>query len=183
MKYILVLVLILSSLSADRDGGPYIGVGYGVSQFNDDGVYSAFKNDKSDASSFYLGAYINKHLSVEYNYADFTAYGKTEGYKVNDTDSLKFYFKNISTLAHYAFFDDTWDFYTKLGVGEVTQGKLDIEGFSFVLGIGTSIRVSEMISFKIAYDRYSFGYDSDNDNSSDYDLSIDYIYTALEFQF
>lgn len=183
MKYIIVLVLLFSSIYADRDGGPYIGLGYGLSQFNDDGVYDTFKNDKSNAAGFYLGAYINKHLSVEFNYADFTAYESTVGYEVSDTENLRFYFKNFSTLAHYAFFDDLWDFYAKVGVGEVTQGALDIEGFSYVLGLGTSIRLSEMISIKLAYDRYSFGLDNNNDNSSDNDLSIDYIYTALEFQF
>ena len=183
MKYIIVLVLLFSSIYADRDGGPYIGIGYGTSTYNDGGYYSAFKEDESDASSFYLGAYINKHLSVEFNYADFTSYDKTDGFEISDTKSLKFYFKNFSTLAHYAFYDDLWDFYIKLGVGELTQGDLDIEAYSSVVGVGTSIRYNEMISVKIAYDRYAFGYDQNNNNSVDYDMNIDYFYTALEFQF
>lgn len=180
MKFIIVFILLVSSLAADRDGGPYIGVGYGTSSYNDGGYYSSFKEDESDAFGFYLGAYINKHLSVEFNYVDFT---KTGGYEIDNTDKLEFYFKNFSTLAHYAFYDDLWDFYIKVGVGELTQGELDIEAFSSVIGVGTSIRINEMFSIKVAYDRYSFGYDENNNESADYDMSIDYVYTALEVQF
>jgi len=182
MKYVLVLVLMLSSLYADRDGGPYIGLGYGTSQYHDDelNIPKNLTKDKSDTVNITFGAYINKYFSVELNYADF---GLIDEYKIDDTQSLEFYSVTVNTLAHYAFYDDILDFYFKFGVGEIRERNVDAKGFAFVTGVGSAIRFSEWLSLKIAYDRYSFGYDENGDDSSDYDLVINHIYTALEFQF
>ena len=123
----------------------------------------------------YILEHINKHLSVELNLADFGL--------VDDINNLEYSAVTVNTLAHYAFYDDALDFYFKFGVGEMRENVAGAKGFSFVSGIGSSIRFSELLSVKIAYDRYSFGYDEDGDNASDNDLLIHHIYTALEFQF
>ena len=175
MKYIIVLVLLVSSIYADRDGGPYIGVGYGELTYDNDGLYTLEEKKILDTKTLYLGAYINKHLSVELNFADF---GLVD--KIRD---LEFFSDTINTLAHYAFYEDVLDFYIKFGVGEMREKTADAKGFSFVTGLGSSIRFNEWLSIKIAYDRYSFGYDEDGDNASDNDLLIHHVYTALEFQF
>jgi len=84
MKYILVLVLFLSTVYADRDGGPYLGIGYGLSKYSSDGLYKNLKEDKANAVNFYGGAYINKHLSVELGFANFTSYGmEDDSYEVH----------------------------------------------------------------------------------------------------
>lgn len=175
MKYIIVLVLLFSSIYADRDGGPYIGLGYGTLTYDNDGLSTTSKEDELDSRALCLGAYINKHLSVELNLVDFGL--------VDATNNLDFFSDTVSTLAHYAFYEDVLDFYIKFGVGEMREKIADAKGFSFVTGLGSSIRFNEWLSIKIAYDRYSFGYDEDGDNASDNDLLIHHVYTALEFQF
>jgi len=193
MRYVLVLVLILSSLYADRDGGPYIGLGYGTSTYNDDGCYASgcannsntpeiLTQDKSEAMSIYAGAYINKYLSVELNYTDFSLMAK-KGYEVDTTKKIEFYAITVSTMVHYAFFDDILDFHARYGVGKIKEHITGAKGFTKVYGLGSSVRFSEMVSLKIAYDMYTFGYDSNGDNSSDFNQDIRYIYTALELQF
>jgi len=187
MKYILVLFLMFSSVYADRDGGPYIGLGYGLANFDDGGKLEAENNTLLDnrvkASSLTLGAYMNKYFSVEFNYTDMTAWDTHKGYELEDKNSLKLFVVDVSTLAHYAFFDDLWDVYGKFGVGEVHQGNKEIKGFTFVYGVGTSVRLNEWLSLKLGFDRFSFGYDSNEDKSSNYKMKIDYLYTAIEFQF
>ena len=189
MRYIFVLVLLFSLSHADRDGGPYIGIGYGVSQHNTGSLSyttppSDLKNDKSYAGTIYVGAYINKYLSVELNYADFTGFSKSDGYEIDDTTYLNYYAITTGVLAHYAFFNDVWDFYAKLQAGEIHRSSRSDKGFATVYGVGTSVRFNELLSLKAAYDYYRFGYDeAPNDNSADYILSIDYLYIALEFQF
>lgn len=175
MKYIIVLVLLVSSIYADRDGGPYIGLGYGTLTYDDDGLYSTPNKDELDSKVLSLGAYINKHLSVELNFADFGL--------VDDINNLDYFAVTVNTLAHYAVYDDVLDFYIKFGVGEMRENVTRAKGFSFVTGVGSSIRLTKWLSVKIAYDRYSFGYDEDGDNTSDYDFTIGQMYTALEFQF
>jgi len=183
MKIVLSFLLLCSVLLADRDGGPYIGLGYGSSKYESGGLYDELKKDTSDAATFYFGAYINKHLSVELAYVSFDAWHNNNGFEINDTQTLNFGVLSVSTLAHYAFFDDTLDFYARFGVGEVSLGGLSSDGFTFVSGGGVGFRFNEWLSMKVAYDIYSFNYDKDGDKVSDNSMQIDYIYSALEMQF
>jgi len=187
MKFILVFLLFLTSLLADRDGGPYLGLGYGIAKYYDNGFNNKIKDDFSPTLSFYAGAYINKHLSVELAYIDFDAKGQTDGFLVIDNSSMKknisFSAITISTLAHYAFYYDIIDFYVKFGAGEITQNTLTGEGFTMIYGAGVSFRFNEYVSIKLAYDTYQFGYDENSDRSSDYRMGLDRLYTALEIQF
>lgn len=180
MKIFLVLAFFITFLSADREGGPYIGFGYGVTEYNDDEMYDQLIENKAKASFIYGGAYINKHLSVELGYVNI----KNFNYKVqqDSTDlDIGYTLYNVSTLVHYAFFDDIWDFYAKFGAGFVKS--LSEEGSSFIYGIGTSLRISELLSIKVAYDIYDFGYDTSSNGSSDFDMKISYPYIGMEIQF
>jgi len=184
MKFVLAFIFFVNLVHADRDGGPYLGIGYGVSQYKDGGLYDSIEEKNTKLRTMYGGAYINKHLCVELGYARIDG----QKYKVvenNVSRSLNYTMYSISTLAHYAFYDDRWDFYLKFGAGKV---KLDKEeGFTFVYGIGTSLRFNEMVSLKLAYEMYDFGYDEEvngkHDGSSDYKMRIYYPYVAVEFQF
>jgi len=171
-----------SSVYADRGAGPYISVGYGVSTLDDNGFYNNLKKNDSYSTNVTFGAYINKYLSVEFNYTDSTAFGTSKAYEY-DKGNLSFFALDVSTLAHYAFFDDILDFYAKFGVGEIHQDNKEIKGFTFVYGLGTSLRLNDTVSIKLAVDMFDYGYDANKDGSSDYDFNINYVYTALEFQF
>ncbi len=185
MKYILVLLLMLSFAYADREGGPYIGVGYGQQKYNDDGLYTALKEKRSESLNFYAGAYMNKYFSVELDYvkiAPYTAVLKSKNVK------LDLSIVTVSTLVHYPLYNDMFDTYIKFGVGDIREKNANAKGFTFVYGLGTSFRVSELISIKLSYDLYPFGYDQADatgttNGISNYNQTIKYIYTAVEFQF
>jgi hypothetical protein len=180
MRIFLVLVFIFTFAHADRDGGPYLGIGYGVAEYNDGGLYEKITDKNAPYLFYYGGAYINKHLSVELGYAKI----KDEQFKIVDNNinaDLSYNLYNISALAHYAFFDDIWDFYVKFGAGYVTRHGED--GSSLLYGVGTSVRFTDLISVKIAYDMYEFGYDESGNTSADYKMRIRYPYVAVEFQF
>ncbi|WP_373036000.1 outer membrane beta-barrel protein [Sulfurimonas sp.] len=181
MKIILSILLFCTLLLADRDGGPYIGLGYGLSQFNDDGVYKEQKMSSSTSLMLYGGAYINKYLSVELAYVNFNA---GNAYKVvNDTNTeveISFTSLNVSTLAHYAFFDDTLDFYGKFGVGEVGSSGAGTSGFTMLFGTGVGYRFNETYSMKLAYDRYLIDY---NKATVEKQMNVDVLYAAFEVQF
>ncbi len=184
IKFIIAIALLFSLAIADREGGPYIGLGYGVSKYNDDSFYASLKDDRTSSATFYGGAYINKHLSVELAYVSFDAWHSSDGYKVDENTSLGFSAISVSTLAHYAFFDDVLDFYAKFGVGEMSQSGIGGNGFTFVYGVGGSFRFDERYSIKLAYDMYDFTYDNSTETTIDtYDMKIHYVYTALEIQF
>lgn len=180
MKIFLVLAFLITLLSADREGGPYLGYGYGVSEYDDDGMYDQLIEDNAKASFIYGGAYINKHLSVEIGYVNI----KNFNFKVQQDSkdlNIGYTLYNVSTLVHYAVFDDIWDFYAKFGAGFVKS--LGEEGSNFIYGVGTSLRLSEILSIKVAYDIYDFGYDKTSNGSSDYNMRISYPYIGMEIQF
>jgi len=179
MKSVFILLIFFSALMADRDGGPYIGVGYGTSTYDDAALYNALIENSSGAATFYFGAYINKHLSVELSYASFDAWHFQNGYQTDINTTLGFGALSVSTLAHYAFFDDSLDFYAKFGVGEISLGGLESKGFTMLYGIGVGDRLNKYMRLKVAYDIYTFSYEK----TSRYDMQIDYMYSAIEVQF
>ena len=188
MKIILLILLLISTLTADRDGGPYIGVGYGESSYNSDGLYEQLGSDTSGSGTFYFGAYINKHLSVELGYVSFDAWHVQDGYKIDETATLGFGALSVSTLAHYAFFDDALDFYAKFGVGEMSASGIPASGFTMLYGGGIGYRINEWLSLKVAYDIYNFNYDKTvtvgtTETITTYEMQINYIYSAIEVQF
>lgn len=181
MRIFLVLVFLYSLSFADRDGGPYLGTSYGMSDFKSGGLYSSVKDKGSRMMSVYAGAYISKHLSVELDFTKMLG----DSVVVNNSESVDFSMYSVSTLAHYAF-DDFLDFYARFGAGEIYFN--GGEGFGFHYGIGTSMRLSKLISVKLSYEMYKFGYDeveSDGtyDGQADYDIRIYYPNVAVEFQF
>jgi len=181
MKIVLSILLFCSVLLADRDGGPYLGLGYGVSKYDDDSVYKEQKVSDSASLLFYGGAYINRHLSVELGYVGFnTRNAYTVIDDTNKEKSLSLSSFNISTLAHYAFFDDILDFYAKFGVGEVSVSGEGESGFTMIYGGGIGVRFNERLSMKIAYDRYMIEY---NKERAKHEMHIDFIYSAFEVQF
>jgi len=181
MKIVLAILIFVTVLLADRDGGPYIGVGYGVSNYDSNGVFMIDKENESDVFTFYTGAYINKYLSVELTYLDFNIGDSYSLVDYTDTkQKLTFTTYNVSTLAHYAFFDDMLDFYAKFGVGNMSAKGLDSSDFGMLYGGGVGLRFSEMFSMKVAYDRYMVDYQKGN---VDKKMNLDVIYTAFEVQF
>ena len=181
MKIVLVFLMLVSYIYADRDGGPYVGFGYGASKFSDDGLYKTLKDDKSIALTAYVGAYINKHLSVEASYVDLNIRNEYQVVDEFDMDRLvSFTAIDVSTLAHYAFFDDMLDFYAKFGVGRASMSGDNGSGFDMLFGGGMGVRFSEMFSAKVAYERHLFKYDK---VYTEYDMHIDFAYVAFEVQF
>jgi len=180
MKIILSILLFSTLLLADRSG-PYIGFGYGLSQFDDDGIYKELKESESTSMTLYGGAYINKYLSVEIAFVNMTA---GNAYKAVDATNmekdLSFSSLNFSTLAHYSFFNDTLDFYGKLGVGQMDANGVGSTGFTMLVGGGVGVRFTEMLSLKVAYDRYITDYEK---TGAKHEMHVDFIYTAFEIQF
>ena len=173
MRFFLVFVLMAFSLYASRDGGPYIGGGYGVAKLDVDGYYD-LKEDSSNSTKIYAGAYINKNLSVEVEYVGDLAY------EVKGRNEFTPNLMDVNTQAHYQFFNEKLDVFAKFGVGEIHY---EDKGFTFVYGGGVSWWINEMFLLKFGFDRFDFGYDKDNDNSADKDFKIDYFYSAFEVQF
>jgi len=183
MKFLLIFFLLIGSLLADRDGGPYLGFGYGTSIYNDDGLNQKLIEEDSNSMIFYAGAYINKHLSVELGYIDFNTNG-SNFIALNDSiNNISISTTTISTLAHYQFFNDKLDFYGKFGAGELNQSGIKTEGFTLVYGVGAGYRFNKSIGVKIAYDNYQFNYDENSDDVADYRMKIDSFYAAIEVQF
>ncbi|MCD6259162.1 MAG: porin family protein [Helicobacteraceae bacterium] len=180
MKFLFVLLVTLSLLYADRDGGPYLGLGYASSTYEDDSLYSELKEEREEAPLFYAGAYINKHLSVEFTYADLGTY------EIADTQEEDISAYHISILAHYPLWDDKIDLYAKFGVGELSLKSASKSGFTYVYGVGTAYRFNHYLALRVAYERYNFSYELSNEealNTQIYDMIVDTLYGAFEVQF
>jgi len=181
MRLILVFLMLVGVAFADREGGPYIGVGYGLSKYNSDDLYEDLKTDTSKALTIYGGAYINKYFSVEIDYTSFDSWHQNKGYEVDDDKSLSYSITTVNTMAHYPFFDNILDTYAKFGVGQIDMSGISSGGFVMSFGGGIGVRLTDSFSMKIACERYTFEYKASS--GTNHDMHIDYLYSGMEFQF
>ncbi len=82
MRIFLFLAFFITLLSADREGGPYLGFGYGMSEYDDGGMYDKVLENEAKASFMYGGAYINKYLSVEIGYVNIKNFNCKEKFTI-----------------------------------------------------------------------------------------------------
>jgi opacity protein-like surface antigen len=175
MRFFILFLALAGLACADRDGGPYLGIGYGVSEFGTNDIYTDLKEDKSNAFMIYGGAAINKHLSVELGYVGFGSYTLA-----NDTE-LEANIITVTTLVQYPFYEDMFSIYAKVGVGQVDLSTLNDTGFSYVAGGGLSYRYNEYLGVKAGYEYYPFDYE--DTLGATHSMKIEYVYGAFEVQF
>lgn len=176
MRIAFILLFFVSFVYADRDGGPYVGVGYSYCEYGDDGFYKQMDEKSAASWMLYAGAVINKHLSVEFAYHDFGSY-KTEGL---NSEKIKAY--SISTLGHYPVFNERLDLFVKFGVGELNMQSASQSGFSYVYGVGTSYRFTKKIASRIALERFAYKYEQSKEQQM-YNMNVDTLYVTVEVQF
>ncbi|MGD9719364.1 MAG: outer membrane beta-barrel protein [Sulfurimonadaceae bacterium] len=175
MRFFILFLAFVGLACADRDGGPYLGIGYGVSEFGTNDIYTDLKEDKANSFMIYGGAAINKHLSVELGYVGFGSY-----ILANDTE-LEANIITVTTLVQYPFYEDMFSIYAKVGVGQVDLSTLNDTGFSYVAGGGLSYRYNEYLGVKAGYEYYPFDYE--DTLGATHSMKIEYVYGAFEVQF
>lgn len=189
---ILVLSMILVSLLYAQRSGPYIGVGYGITDIDDgqdhsDQGYETIIEQRPQTPLVYVGAFINQYLSVELDYLGLDDYvsENTAGDQIKDSVTII----TAVAVAHYPVFDDHLDLFGRFGAGQVMAKETTTEDRSYneaaiLFGAGLGYRPTTYLTFKLGYDRYT--YDKVSAVSADDPKSatvIDLMYMALEVQF
>ncbi len=182
LGYLVVITLLTTTLSAaenQRDGGPYIGAGYGVATYNDNNFYNDVKEKNIGSYNLYAGAYINKYFSVELDYL------KSGDFHVVDITSVQTTFNysaiTVDALAHYPILDDSVDFFAKFGAGQSYISISTNDGAALVYGAGVSYRFNDTFALRMAYDMYQFTYNSDARGK--FNMNLQCAYAAIEVQF
>lgn len=182
IKLFFVSILFLTSaygVEKERDGGPYIGAGYGMSSYNDGGYFNEVSTKESNSYNLFGGAYINKYLSVELGYI------KSGNFDVKDTVTQNRNFNysavTVGVLVHYPLWYDNFDIYGKFGAGQSFTSLSSTDGSALVVGAGISYRIDETFAIRTAYDIYKFNYTSDTKGS--YSMDLRYAYAGIEVQF
>ncbi|WP_345991666.1 porin family protein [Sulfurimonas sp. HSL-1716] len=176
---ICLLFTVLNAEQNERNGGPYIGFGYGEASYNDDGYFSDVKDSRSASYNLYAGAYINRFLSVELGYmksGDFSAVDLS-----SIQTSVNYSSITVNALVHYPVLDDSLDFYAKFGAGQSYVSLSNSDGAALVYGAGMSYRFNGTYALRIAYDMYKFAYDSDTRGR--FNMNMQYVYAGIEVQF
>jgi opacity protein-like surface antigen len=177
-------------LVADR-AGPYLGLGAGLSHYNDDGRLQSIDTDYTAAYRFYAGAFINKHLSVEIDYNYLKAFSATS--ESGNSVEEKFEVLTVAALAHYPVWEERIDWFAKFGAGELfwqeteaSQKQGDSTG-TLMFGAGVGYRPVDRLTFNLGYDYYIFDLVSpvsQSDTSTRrYEMGIGEIYLEVEVQF
>jgi opacity protein-like surface antigen len=184
MRVLLLFILVTSSLFAER-AGPYVGVAYGVGFYDSDNRLQDEHSKIEDGTiRFTLGAYINENFSVELDYTLYKKfYGTYDGADIEESFSTV----GVTALPHYPFYNDTFDFYGKIGAGQLfwnetgTKSNSDSAG-TYILGLGIGYRFDEELMIKLGYDINIFSLE-DSNHHKEYSMNLNYIYTAFEYKF
>jgi hypothetical protein len=178
---IFLLSLLMQSFAygveKERNGGPYLGGGYGLSSYNDAGYFTQKESQQKSAYDIFAGAYINKYLSVELNYM------KSGDFNVVDAQSTHFNYSavTVNALAHYPIWYDSIDLFAKFGAGQSFSTLASSDGSAMVFGGGVSYRIDDTFSLRAAYDIYKFNYASDSKGG--YNMDLRFANVGVEVQF
>jgi opacity protein-like surface antigen len=177
-------------LLADRTG-PYLGLGAGLSHYNDDGRLRSIDTEYTTAYRFYAGAFINEYLSVEIDYTYLKAFSGTS--ESGSSIEEKFEALTVAALAHYPVWEERIDWFAKFGAGELFWGESETsqeQGDStgtLLFGAGVGYRPIDRLTFNLGYDYYIFdlvSQGSESDASARrYEMGIGSVYLEVEVQF
>jgi opacity protein-like surface antigen len=174
-KIIFIFLLFLTTLYADRNGGPYVGIGYTYTTYTEQEKYYDVQENSDESFKIELGAFINKYLSVALEY------DAKNRFKKQDSSTISFSMIHINTQAHYQFYNDKIDIFGKFGAGEVDS---DADtGFGLVYGAGISYRINQRYEIVLGYDYVDVGVDINNDDSSDFKIDLGVSYISFRVQF
>jgi hypothetical protein len=187
MKKAVLLAFLAVAAFAERSG-PYAGIGYGLTSY-DDGSYlaqSGYSQNLDDSSAgfrIYGGAYMNQYFSVEIDYTDFGDFTARDGGGNHLAEA--FTALGVATLLHYPAYNDRIEWFAKIGVADMSWEESGAVARSnnagaFFYGAGIGYRFLRDWMFKAGYERYSFDM---RDVSGHYDWNLGNAYVALEVQF
>ncbi|WP_345971055.1 MULTISPECIES: outer membrane beta-barrel protein [Sulfurimonas] len=168
--------------AADRSG-PYLEAGAGLGSYNDDGRRATISTETVPQYRFGAGAFINRHLSVSLQYAQFGDFeGKTGA---GETSREAFKVLSADVTGHYPIFNETVDIFARFGAGELywDQSRPERKSSSagtLVYGIGVGIRALSWLTVNAGYDFYQFGMD---ENGTSYEMNLGSAYIGLQVQF
>lgn len=163
----------------ERNGGPYVGGGFGVSSYDAGGYFNSVDTKLANSYNIDAGAYINKYLSVELGYMkskDFKTISSSMSEKSFNYSAI-----TISAMAHYPIWYDSFDIYLKFGAGQSFTTLSSSDGSAMVVGAGMSYRIDDMFAIKAAYDLYKFNYTTSTGGG--YEMNLGYAYAGVEVQF
>ena len=212
MKKIVTLITCLllgASLNADTVKGPYVGIGFGASQFNDGGFTSDLnkyfvntasslrvsKSFSSTAYKLYGGYQFNKIIAIE---ASYTSYG-VYTYDYNDGTEIKINPTSLGLSANIGYnFGKKEEFrpFAKIGVAAFNINDSgsrtlysDDKATSLIVGAGFDYNPTFLngLGFRLAYEGDFFGLNVNNTGvspvKSDYTQSANMYYFGIQYKF
>ncbi len=148
---VLLVVCSIATAEESKPRGGYIGGGFGISTFDDDGAFAGLSFDDEDTSFQIHGGYkILKHFAVEARYVDLGTFSlNTLDIDVSAT--------SIHAVGIIPFAESGWELFGQLGFGIVNfdlPGLGDEDEEVFAGGIGVRFSTSQNFSVAIQTDVY-----------------------------
>ena len=160
----MLLAFVGSANAAEpKASGFYIGAGYGLSGFDDDGLAEGLAlDDKDKMAQVWAGYQFNKFLGVEARYAGFGTFSVPDA----ELESKAISGHVVGTIplggSGFALFGN-------VGYGNVDFDVSDAEGSesetesAYAIGVGVRWNITEMFSISLQHDRYAFEVDGFDD--------------------
>lgn len=183
MRRVALLLFAAAGLAGAERTGPYLGIGAGLSGYDDDGRLASVESSNVAQYRVTAGAYINKHFSVELGYAHFNPFEgvNRDGAAVRE----RFEVVSASALGHYPLAEDRFDLFARFGAGQIFwnesgDSSRKSNAGTVIFGAGAGVRPLPWLTFLAGFDLYRFGMEVD---STRYDMQLGSAYLEVQVQF
>ena len=189
----LISFMSLASFS-HAEMGPYIGIGAGFTDFDDDGFIEDSQgtddwDDSGTAYGFIAGYKFSDNFSVEWNYRDYD-YNEYGVDSISDIDMQAWHISGVAAYPIPESFLGKLDLFAKLGFGESdysysqAQSGLGEEqkSESFIFGGGANFYINKNFRIRTEIDITTFNLDVSYSNSPTTFIEKDYTFLATTAQ-
>ncbi len=170
-----------------KEKGWYIGGAFGVTEFDDDGLFdgSGVVVDDEDSSIQLYGGYkFLKYFALEGRLIDLGSYTFSDQFNPSisfDLDAAAF---TVNAVGILPLGSTLWELFGQLGLGQIN---LDIAGFDdedeTIGSAGIGVRVTPTEHFSVALQVDAYAWEDDSFAGQTFDLSIATTQVAFQYNF
>jgi hypothetical protein len=190
-KALIVSILLLASgvvaAQGVKEKGGYIGGAFGVTEFDDDGLFDGsgvVVDDKDSSIQLYGGYKFLKYFAVEGRLIDLGSYTFSDQFNPSANITVDTTAVTVNAVGILPLGSTLWELFGQLGFGQINFEATGFSDFDEFLGsAGIGVRVTPTEHFSIALQVDAYAWEDDSFAGQTFDMSIATTQVAFQYNF
>ena len=190
-KALIVSILLLASgvvaAQGVKEKGGYIGGAFGVTEFDDDGLFDGsgvVVDDKDSSIQLYGGYKFLKYFALEGRLMDLGSYTFSDQFNPSANITVDTTAVTVNAVGILPLGSTLWELFGQLGFGQINFEATGLSDFDEFLGsAGIGVRVTPTEHFSIALQVDAYAWEDDSVGGQTFDMSIATTQVAFQYNF